>query len=112
MPGHIGRQSVTVLAAPLITGDYNTQVRDWTQATSTLVTGCTVDYTSSRETREAADQTITRAQAFLPPRAPAVTADMRVQWDGRTWEVDGTPARAEAAGPLSGQVVDLVEVTG
>lgn len=112
MPGNIGSQFLAVLAAPLITGAYNTPVRDWTQATTTVIAGCTIDYTSASETREASDQTVTRAQAFLPPRAPQVTADMRVQWDGRTWEVDGVPARAEAAGPLGGQTLTLLEVAG
>jgi len=112
MPGHIGRQTVTVLDAPLVVGDYNTQARDWTSPHRTPVGGCTVDYTTASRTRKAGDQTVTRAQLLLPPRAMTVTEAMRVEWDGRTWDVAAVPARAEAAGPLSGQVVDLVEVKG
>lgn len=112
MLGHIGRQSIVVLEAPLVTGDYNAQVRDWDRATRTTVARCTVDYTSASETRQANDQTVTRAQAFLPPGAPRVSEGARVEWDGRTWEVDGRPTHAEAAGPLSGQVVSLLEVAG
>lgn len=112
MPGPIGRQSVTVLEAPLVDGDYGSRVRDWEHPTPTVVAGCTVDYTSATESRQAQDQTTTRAQLFLPPRAKTVTAVMRVQWDGRTWEVDGVPANPEQAGPLSGQVVALLEVKG
>lgn len=112
MAGPIGRQSVTVLQAPLVDGDYNTQVRDWDHPTPTDVPGCTVDYVTASRTRQAGDQTTTRAQLFLPPRAMTITTGMRVAWDGRTWDVDGVPGHPEAAGPLSGQVVALLEVKG
>lgn len=112
MPGQIGRQAVVLLDAPLIAGAYNKQVRDWEHAVSTEVRRVTVDFTGSTETKNASDQTVTSARLFLPPRAPVVSAWMRVSWRGRTWEVDGVPAVPEQAGPLSGQVVDLKEVAG
>ena len=112
MPGQIGRQSVTILDAPLVAGDYNTETRDWVNATSTVVSGCTIDYISATESKQAQDQTTTRAQLFMPRRAPVVSEWQRVEWAGRTWEVDGVPATPEAAGPLSGQVVTLLEVAG
>lgn len=112
MPGHIGRQAVTLLDAPLVAGAYNKQVRDWDAAVSTVVGRCTVDMTGSSERTNAGDQTVTSARLFLPPRAPRVTEWMRVSWQGRTWEVDGVPADPEETGPLSGQVVDLLEVAG
>lgn len=112
MGGHIGRQSVTLLTAPLVDGDYNSRVRDWEHPERTPIYNCTVDYLSAVESKQAGDQTITRAALFLPPRAPQVTALHRVEWDGRTWEVDGVPAHAEASGPLSGQTVTLLEVQG
>lgn len=112
MPGQIGRQTVVLLDAPLIAGAYNKQVRDWEHAVSTEVRRVTVDFTGSTETKSASDQTVTSARLFMPPRAPAVSAWMRVSWRGRTWEVDGVPAVPELSGPLSGQVVDLKEVAG
>lgn len=112
MPGHIGRQTVTLLAAPLVDGPYNKQVRDWEHATPTVVRRVTVDYSGSSETKNASDQTVTTARLFMPPRAPRVTEWMRVKWQGRTWDVDGVPSEAEGAGSLSGQVVDLKEVAG
>ncbi|MBL3664529.1 head-tail adaptor protein [Streptomyces sp. M2CJ-2] len=112
MPGHIGRQTVTLLDAPLVTEAYNKQVRDWDAATETEVRRVTVDYTGSSETKNASDQTVTTARLFMPPRAPRVTEWMRVKWQDRTWDVDGVPAEPEGAGPLSGQVVDLKEVAG
>lgn len=112
MIGNIGRQTVTVLEAPLVAGDYNTQVRDWDHATPTVVTGCTVDYLSASRSRQAGDQTTTRAQLFLPLSAPAVSTDHRIQWDGRTWEMDGVPSTVEQSGPLNGQSITLLEVKG
>lgn len=112
MPGQIGKQAVVLLEAPLVTGAYNKQVRDWDTAVETEVRRVTVDYTGASETKNASDQTVTKARLFMPPRAPAVTAWMRVRWQGRTWEVDGVPAVPERSGPLSGQVVDLLEVAG
>lgn len=112
MPGHIGRQTVVLLEAPLVTGAYNKQVRDWEHAVPTEVRRVTVDYTGSSETKNAADQTVTTAQLSMPPRAPRVTEWMRVRWQDREWEVDGVPAVPEQSGPLSGQVVDLKEVAG
>jgi len=112
MPGHIDRQTVFLLDAPLVAGAYNKQVRDWEHAVPTEVRRATVDYTGSSETRNASDQTVTTARLFMPPRAPQVTEWMRVRWQDRTWEVDGVPAVPEHSGPLSGQVVDLREVAG
>lgn len=108
----IGRQTVTVLDAPLVTGPYNEQVRDWDHATPTEVSRVTVDYTGAAETQSGSDQTTTTARLFMPPRAIPVTEWMRISWQGRVWEVDGAPAVPEQAGPLSGQVVDLKEVAG
>lgn len=112
MPGHIGRQSVTLLDAPLKERGYNEQFRDWADAVETVVRRVTVDYTGGTETKNANDQTVTLARMFMPPHAPRVTEWMRVRWQGRDWEVDGVPAEPELAGPLSGQVVDLKEVAG
>lgn len=112
MPGPIGRQTVTVLEAALVDGDYNTQVRDWDHPQRTRVAGCTVDYTANTRTRQAGDQTTTRAQLFMPPTGVYITTGMRVEWDGRTWDIDGVPVNPEGAGPLSGQVVNLLEVKG
>ena len=112
MPYNIGRQTVTVLDAPLVAGAYNKQVRDWEHAVPSPVSGCTVDITGSSETKNASDQTVTTARLDLPAGAPAVTEWMRVSWRGRTWEVDGVPAVPEQAGALSGQVVNLKEVAG
>jgi hypothetical protein len=112
MPGPIGRQTVVLLDAPLIVGDYNAEVRDWEHASRTPVSGCTVDYTSSRESKEAKDQTVTTAELVMPRRAPKVSEWQRVEWDGRTWEVDGVPDDTQEAGRLSGQVIRLLEVAG
>jgi hypothetical protein len=111
MPGPIGKSSITVLEAPLITGQYGRQVRDWDSATETVLPGVTVDIDSGSESTDAQDQTTTQATAFLP-RGASVSEHARVVWAGRTWEVDGVPAVPEGAGPLGGPVVRLLEVAG
>lgn len=103
---------MTVLQAPLVDGDYNAQTRDWAHATETVVPRCTIDFTGTSESKAASDQTVTRAQLCMPARAPQITEWHRVQWAGRTWEVDGVPNPAEATGPLAGQIVNLLEVAG
>lgn len=113
MSNPIGRQTVTVLDAPLVAGAYNKLSRDWDAAAETEVRRCTVDVTGSTEAKSAGDQTVTTARLDLPRRAPiTVTEWMRIRWQGRDWEVDGVPSDPEQAGPLSGQVVDLREVAG
>ena len=112
MIGNIGRQTVTLLDAPLVAGDYNTQVRDWDHPIQTPIPGCTVDYMFAARNKQAGDQTITRAQLFLPRSAPRVLPQHRVQWDGRIWDIDGVPADVEQSGPLDGQSVTLLEVKG
>ena len=112
MIGNIGKQTVTLLEAPLVAGDYNTQIRDWEHATPTPIGGCTVDYLFAARNKQAGDQTITRAQLFLPRTAPTVLPQHRIQWDGRTWDIDGVPAHVEQSGPLDGQSVTLLEVKG
>ncbi|NEA52424.1 head-tail adaptor protein [Streptomyces sp. SID10815] len=112
MPYNIGRQTVTILDAPLVAGPYNAQTRDWERAIETVVRGCTIDVTGSSETQNASDQTVTTARLDLPPRAVRVTEWMRVRWQDRIWEVDGVPADPEMAGALAGQVVELREVAG
>lgn len=109
--GPIGRQTVVVLEAPLVAGAYGRKARDWGQATRITVPGATVDYTSASESTDAQDQTTTRATAYLPP-GTQVSVYARVEWDGRTWQVDGVPDSPEAAGILGGPVVSLLEVAG
>ena len=111
MPGPIGRSTITVLEAPLVTGQYGRQVRDWDSATTTAVSGVTVDIASASESTGAQDQTTTQARAFLP-RGASISAHARVVWAGRTWEVDGVPDDPEGAGVLGGPVVTLLEVAG
>lgn len=111
MPGPIGRSSITVLEAPLTTGTYGRQVRDWDNATETAMPGVTVDIASASESTNGQDQTTTRAQAYLP-RGASISAHARVVWAGRTWEVDGVPDDPEGAGVLGGPVVSLLEVAG
>lgn len=109
--GPIGRSSVTVLVAPLVTAGYGRRVRDWDSAVSTALPGVTVDMDRASRSRDGKDQTVTQATAFLP-RGATVPEGARLVWAGRTWEVDGAPADPEGAGPLGGAVVRLLEVAG
>lgn len=84
------RDTVTVWRAPLV-DSRGTKVRDWTQATSHVIDGCSLqpggtstDFGEPRQANES-DATL-----YAPPGAD-IEADDRVEFDGTTWAVDGQP---------------------
>ena len=85
------QDQVTVLRAPLV-DSRGTKVRDWAQATSATVTGCSLQPASTStdfgEVRQAADFDAT---LYLPPDAD-VLQDDRIVFGGVTYAVDGMPS--------------------
>lgn len=58
--------------------------------TGTDVAGCLVQPSSSTEQTTEGDLVVTNLTVFLPAGADVLVTD-RVGWNGRTYEVDGTP---------------------
>lgn len=84
------RDVVTVYRAPLIESR-GTQIRDWNNATSHTVAGCSFQPTSTATTW--ADERHThdiRASLWLPPGAD-IEAEDKVEYEGHTYAIDGAP---------------------
>lgn len=82
---------VTVLRAPLVSSRGG-QVRDWGQATSHEVPGCSMQEASSEtmdRTGRASNVSMTN-DLYLPAGADICAGD-RVEFDGATYEVVGQP---------------------
>jgi hypothetical protein len=81
------RDTVVRVRAPLITGYGGQEKRDWPNAARTTIRANvqpdrTVELNDQRQT------TVTRWRLFCGPAEEIVATD-RVEWDGRTLEVDG-----------------------
>jgi hypothetical protein len=86
---------------------------DWLSgATETTVRGCFVQPRSSDEQTDLRDQVVTGVIAFLPAGVDIAATD-RVRYAGRTYQVDGDPARWDDAHGVEHHLeVVLREVTG
>lgn len=80
---------VTIVRAPLVTGYGNNLLYDWDNAARTTVTAGLVPGNSTERTG-ARDHVTTFYTCYLPPGTDIRVTD-RVEWDSRTWEVDGEP---------------------
>ncbi|MBR2838987.1 MAG: hypothetical protein IKE55_09405 [Kiritimatiellae bacterium] len=83
-------ETVTVTRAPLATVR-GSQVRDWANAESHAVAGCTVQpSTTSRDFEGRAGQASDEWRLYAPPGADVQAGD-RIGCGGRDYEVDGVP---------------------
>lgn len=83
-----------MLRAPLVTGPYGGQARDWAAAQQHTLDGVTVQPLSSSEDSVDQTQTLTRWRLYRPGRADLLATD-RVRWGGveGDLEVDGDVER-------------------
>ena len=87
--------TVTVVRAPVVVDRYGAEVRDWANATRTLLEGCRVqplDSSGGQIIEPRRDAVVTRWRLFAPAGADLVATD-RVEWQGGTYEVDGDVQR-------------------
>ncbi len=111
----LGNIVVTVLDAPLVAdARHGTKRRDWDNATSTPLTGCSVQPISGEEATADREFTATHLRLFAPWAGTFVLgATSRVVYDGATYEVDGEPRRwRDDAGRGDHVEVDLKRLTG
>lgn len=100
--------TITRLRAPLVSGGYGNQGRDWANATSTNYP-CYVSFVSSTEDVVNLDQTQTRAKVSLGPDADIDPTD-RMVYRGITYEVEGDVMPSMRRGALHHQRVVLKRV--
>ncbi|MCQ0012707.1 hypothetical protein [Actinomadura madurae] len=80
---------IVIVRAPLVTGYGNSLIYDWANADRTTVAAALEPGNASERTG-ARDHTTTFYTAFVPAGTDVLVTD-RVEWDGRTWEIDGEP---------------------
>lgn len=84
----LGEHTVVIRRATTTEDTYGNPVRDWGSASSTPVTGCSVQPLSVTEVNVGRDTLVTRWQLFAPVGTDLLGSD-RVEFDGDTYEVDG-----------------------
>ena len=91
--------TVTVVRAPLATGRYGGQTRDWTNAVRTPYPGVCVQPVSSTEDVRDRELLIGKYTLFTSRGQDIdLLATDRVEWNGLTLQVDGDPNRWPAPG--------------
>lgn len=83
------RDEITVARAG-VKSSRGVNIRDWDNATTHKITGCSVQPTGTDSTYDTREGVVVRAKAYLPPDADIQAGD-RVSWQGRTFIVDGQP---------------------
>jgi hypothetical protein len=91
MSGPLGGETITILEAALEPGSHGTMHRDWNNAITTTVSGCSVQPFSAEEVIADREFTATRMKLFAPFDT-FLDATCRVVHQGVTYEVDGQPA--------------------
>lgn len=83
---------ITILRAALITGYGGSQVWDWAHAATTTATALvTPDASTETAAGTSRDVILTTLHVYVPAGTDVLATD-RIQWAGRTWEVDGAPS--------------------
>jgi hypothetical protein len=92
-------ETITRLRAPLVTGGYGNQSRNWAAATST---DFTVKWSHKAVSEVVGDEprTVTKAYVFGNPDLDLESTDRVVGPDGLTYEVDGQVMHSYVRGQL------------
>lgn len=98
--------AVVIVHAEVVADQYNKLVRDWDDATRTIVRAV-VQPLSSVEVTDGRDQTVSTYRFFVDP-GTAVTAQDRLEWNDLVLEADGEPAPWR--GPIP--ALDHIQVIG
>jgi hypothetical protein len=89
------RTVITVLTAPLVEGYGGQMTRDWDHATARTTVAHAQPYAFRGSATELTDrrETLVIPYALDLPAGDPIEATDRVEFDGRTWEVEGEPGR-------------------
>lgn len=88
----LGAHTITVLRAPVVEDAYGNETRDWSAATTTAVTGCSVQPQVGGESTIGRQTIVSRWQLFAPFETDLLATD-RVRWQGVDYEVDSEVQR-------------------
>jgi hypothetical protein len=88
----LGIHTIGVTRAPVVTDAYNNEQRDWTAATTTTVTGCSVQPVVGAEVTVGRETVVSRWQVFAPEGTDLLATD-RVAFAGDLYDVDGEVQR-------------------
>jgi len=84
------KDTITVLRAATVSSRGST-VLDWSNPTSTTVTGCSVQPSASTRDFDGRVVQVSEDWTLYAPVGSAIDAGDRVVWNGATFEVDGAP---------------------
>lgn len=105
------KDTITVSRATAI-DDRGTQVRDWDNAKSHTVAGCSVQFRETSTSYDAREAVTVRAVVYMPPDADIATGD-RVTFDGVEYAIDGSPfLMTSPTGRVSHKKATLVDWRG
>lgn len=103
------QDTITVIRAPWV-ASRGSKVRDWAEAATHEVAGCSVQYASTQTSDPAfrAQASATVAAVYCPPGADVEEGD-RIMFEGVTYELDGAPMAVRS--PFGGASHVLLSVT-
>lgn len=88
----LGRKTITIVRGTKETNAYGDDVLSWGSATRTVVRGCDVQPGTTSEYLMNRNEATVAWTVFAPPGTDVTEFD-RVEFNGRTYEVDGHPAQ-------------------
>lgn len=103
---------VTVWRAPLVESR-RTEVRDWANATSHTIAGCSVQPASTASSfNDPRASDVIRATLYAPPNSDLLAGD-KVEFDGNAYSVDGQPQTWRSPfGRATHMVANLIDWRG
>jgi hypothetical protein len=103
----IGRTTVQVVRAPLVTNSHGNDAPDWASATRTPVPGCYVEPGTTQENLVGRDEVLVAWTVYAPAGVDVLATD-RIEHAGVDYEVFGQPAPMESfTGALDHTVILL-----
>lgn len=108
----IGKDTITIRRAPLVTDAHNNSVDDWPNAVNHDQGGCYVEEGDTSENLVNRDELETAWIVFAPPSTDVLFTD-HVVWQGVEYQVKGQPKFPHSfSGKIDYCSIDLVKWAG